>query len=209
LSAGRAAGLVSSLLAGTLFFGGPPALVTAALSMRAAGRVEGRHLIEARLRAHEPAARAAAEKHGVELALVLAVAAVESSGHASARSGAGAVGLMQLLPETARELAAARRLPQPDLEDPAQSLDLGAMYLRRQLDDFAGHAASEDLALAAYNAGPSRVRSWVERDPPPSGAESLGDWIPFDETRNFVSRVRRWRERWRSAPQAAAELPRE
>jgi soluble lytic murein transglycosylase len=202
----RVAGAGSSLLAGVLFFAGPPAILACALLLRAAGRVDGRHVVEERMRAHLPAARAAAERHGVELPLVLAVASVESSGNPRARSGAGAVGLMQLLPDTARELAP--RAP-ADLEDPGQSLDLGAMYLRRQLDAFGGHAASEELALAAYNAGPNRVREWLARESPPAGAPELGDWIPYEETRAFVSRVQRWRERWRTAlaapPQPAVE----
>jgi soluble lytic murein transglycosylase-like protein len=90
-------------------------------------------------------ARAAA-RTGLPLSLLVAIAYEESRMNPSARSGAGATGLLQLMPATAREL----RL---DGDDPAANVLAGAMYLRRMIDRF----GSVDLALAAYNAGPTAV----------------------------------------------------
>jgi soluble lytic murein transglycosylase-like protein len=90
-------------------------------------------------------ARAAA-KTGVPLSLLVATAFVESRMDPSAESHAGARGLLQLMPATAREL----RL---DGDDPATNVLAGARYLRQMLDRF----GSVDLALAAYNAGPTAV----------------------------------------------------
>lgn len=88
----------------------------------------------------------AAAKTGVPLSLLVATALVESRMDPSAKSHAGARGLLQLMPATAREL----RL---DGDDPATNVLAGARYLRQMLDRF----GSVDLALAAYNAGPTAV----------------------------------------------------
>lgn len=88
----------------------------------------------------------AATAAGVEPALLAALVQAESGFDASARSGAGAIGLGQLMPATARGLGV-------DPTDPQQNLNGAARYLRAQLDRF----GSVDLALAAYNAGPGRV----------------------------------------------------
>ena len=180
------------------FFGGPALLVALAVSMRTAGFVDSRAEIERRLLGFLAAAEAAAGEEGVDLPLLLAVASVESSGRPDARSRAGAVGLMQLLPNTALEMSLADGVRNPDLTDPRTSLRLGARYLRRQLDAFADEPRAGDLALCAYNAGPGNVAAWIRRDPPDPAAESLDDWIPgaFSETRAFVRRVREWEVRW-------------
>ncbi len=196
---------VRALLAGLAFFAAPPAIVGVAISLRTAGRVDSRAVVGARIRVHLPAARAASERRGVDLALLLAVASVESAGRADARSGAGAVGLMQLMPATARELAAEEGRGPPDLLDPATSLDLGAKYLARQIARFEGRRETRELALCAYNAGPGAVQRWLDEDPleplapgaaPEDADPHLGRWIPYGETRAFVRRVSEWREHW-------------
>ena len=98
----------------------------------------------------------------IERALALAVSRQESSFNAAAVSPSGALGLMQLLPGTARDVAG--RLGVPFIQDkltrdPAYNVQLGSQYLAEMLQRFGG---SYELALAAYNAGPNRVARWLE-----------------------------------------------
>jgi soluble lytic murein transglycosylase len=129
----------------------------------------------------------AAGRVSVDLLLVAAVVREESSYYPRARSRVGARGLMQLMPDTARALSRPRR-GGPDaadlLEDPAFNLELGAGYLASLMKEF-GDAR---LAVAAYNAGPTRVREWWTG----RRSDDLDVWveqIPYDETRGFVKRV--------------------
>ena len=110
---------------------------------------------------------AAAMRHALDPALVLAVIGAESGHDPHAVSPKGAIGLMQILPET----AALMGLPEP--ADPASSLEAGCRYLAGLLDSFGGDV---ELALAAYNAGPGAVRRW-------------GGVPPYRETVTFVRRV--------------------
>lgn len=95
------------------------------------------------------AIQSAAEKNGVDPVLFEELVAQESAFNPLARSKAGAMGLTQLMPETARMLGVS------DPWNPQENLDGGARYLSQMLKEFDG---SESLALAAYNAGPGRVR---------------------------------------------------
>jgi soluble lytic murein transglycosylase len=130
----------------------------------------------------DAAGRAALDPH-----FVAAVVREESSFYPQARSRVGARGLMQLMPETARPMAQARRLSFADgavLDDPAVNLDLGSTFLGLLLRDF----GDPRLAAAAYNAGPTRVREWWAQ----RRSDDLEVWIeqiPFNETRAFVKRV--------------------
>lgn len=134
-----------------------------------------------------------ASASAIEAPLVLSVIRQESSFNAEAVSSAGARGLMQLMPGTAREVASKLGLPfapQSLTLDPAYNLQLGQAYLARLLDSFAG---SYVLALAGYNAGPGRVRQWLRENGDPRGDLAFTiDWIeliPFSETRNYVQRT--------------------
>ena len=128
----------------------------------------------------------------VEPALVLAVIRQESEFNARARSGAGARGLMQLLPSTARFAARRARLKWSRRRlsrDTAYNIRLGSTYLAHLVKRYEG---SYLLAAAAYNAGPARVARWIARYGHPDRDIDPVDWIesvPFGETRNFLRRV--------------------
>jgi soluble lytic murein transglycosylase len=124
--------------------------------------------------------------------LTLAIARQESEFDSMARSPAGAVGMMQLLPSTAKEVAKKNDidyLPQ-NLYDPEYNMTLGSMYLQRMIDNYDG---SLIMAIAAYNAGPGNVYKWVQKyGKPEHTIDGAVDWIekiPFAETRNYVQRV--------------------
>lgn len=130
---------------------------------------------------------AAAAKYGVDPALLRGLVRQESGFDPAARSGAGAVGLTQLMPGTARELGVT------DPTDPAQALDGGAKYLKQQLDRFGGDPAK---ALAAYNAGPGAV-------------QKFGGVPPYAETQHYVENVLRFAEGYRgsAAVPASSAIP--
>lgn len=106
---------------------------------------------------------AASRKHGVEPALVKAVVWRESWFDPHARGTSGEVGLMQIMKDTANDWAAAQRVPSfahHDLFDPAKNTDCGAWYLRKLLVRYRHTDHPIVYALAAYNAGPTRVTKW-------------------------------------------------
>ncbi|MDD9969271.1 MAG: lytic transglycosylase domain-containing protein [Myxococcales bacterium] len=100
--------------------------------------------------------RAAAQRHGLSPALAMSVARSESSFRPHVISRTGAMGVMQLMPDTAAALGV------EDPFDPEQNADGGVRYLRRLLSRYRGNRAQ---ALAAYNAGPGRVRRGAQRLP--------------------------------------------
>ena len=116
----------------------------------------------------ERAIAAVAERHGLDPALVQAVITAESGSRSDAVSDKGAIGLMQILPETAALMG------YPAAADPGTNLEAGCAYLGQLMEMFGGDA---ELALAGYNAGPGMVRQW-------------GTVPPFHETRAFVARVK-------------------
>ena len=187
-----APGTASALLC----FVAPVLLLGLAVGVRASGRLDSGRSVAARMTTLIDVARATAAAEGVPLSLLLAVASAESGGRADARSPAGAVGLMQLLPGTAADMARAGGEPPPELTDPETSLRLGARYLARQLRHFAGRAHARDLALCAYNAGPSKVQTWLNEFSPELTAGPPVQWVPFEETRVYVRRVAHWERRW-------------
>jgi soluble lytic murein transglycosylase len=128
-----------------------------------------------------------------ERPLVLAMTRQESAFDTDAISPAGARGLMQLMPTTAKEVAKNLSMPFNEkrlLTDAGYNLTLGRAYLDGLLDSFGG---SYVLAIAAYNAGPSRVRQWIREFGDPRAPDvDVVDWvemIPVNETRNYVQRV--------------------
>lgn len=128
-----------------------------------------------------------AESNTVDPAWVLAVARQESAMMPDARSPAGALGLMQLMPATGKKLAQQTKSGISDLQQllhPETNIRLGSYYLRQLASQFDGHKA---LATAAYNAGPKRVRQWTPTHS--LDADIWIDTIPYAETRQYVRRV--------------------
>ena len=122
--------------------------------------------------------------------LVLSLMRQESAFNARVTSKANAIGLMQLIPPTAREVARTLNQDVPgkeNLKDPVVNVQLGIEYLNRLLVSFNQNLV---YALAAYNAGPTKVRQWValrSNMPPLEFIES----IPYTETRNYVKKILR------------------
>src|SRR5439155_2957186 len=111
----------------------------------------------------------AAKKHGVPVALVKSIMAAESNFDCNALSDKGAIGLMQLMPDTAAEYGA-------DPTVPEQNVQAGAQYLRVLMDRYHKYRDCLKRAIAAYNAGPGNVDKY-------KGVP------PFNETRSYVKRV--------------------
>ncbi|MNO59776.1 Soluble lytic murein transglycosylase precursor [compost metagenome] len=117
----------------------------------------------------------------------------ESSGDPTAVSPKGAKGLMQLMPETAEEMAKELGVPYSEerlTADPNYNMALGNAYLNKMLGKYGGNST---LAVAAYNAGPGSVDKWIkENGDPRTGEVSNSDWInaiPFKETRDYTGKI--------------------
>jgi soluble lytic murein transglycosylase len=124
---------------------------------------------------------------GLDPAYVYGLIRQESRFIMDARSGVGASGLMQVMPATARWTAkkiGMEGFNTAQLNDRDTNIAIGTAYLKLALDDFAG---SMPLAAAAYNAGPSRPRSW--RNGPLMEAAAWAENVPFAETRDYVKKV--------------------
>ena len=137
---------------------------------------------------YEQVVRGHARNYRLNPALLAAVIYTESKFDANARSGAGAIGLMQLLPDTARGIAirtGGKRFVVSDLYVPELNVRYGAWYLRHLLDRY----GDERTALAAYTAGQANVDRWK--------ADGVG--IHFRETRYYVDKIERLKKVYASA----------
>lgn len=129
-----------------------------------------------------------ADEYNVDPYLIAAVISVESSFDKNARSPKDARGLMQIMPETAEWAASKMNLNSFDIEmlyDPDTNIKMGTWYLsnlKKQFND------KIDLVLAAYNGGSGNVTKWLADEECSQDGESL-DYIPFKETREYVSKV--------------------
>lgn len=137
--------------------------------------------------AHQKTITGQAQGHGIDRAWVYAILRQESAFISDAKSSAGARGLMQLMPKTAKQVAKELKHPPLNLDDlflPEVNIRLGTGYLNkiyRQLQE------NPVLATAAYNAGPHRVKSWLPDQP--QATDIWIETIPFHETREYLKRV--------------------
>jgi peptidoglycan lytic transglycosylase len=137
---------------------------------------------------YEQIVRGHAANYRLDPALLAAVIYQESKFKADARSGSGAIGLMQLLPDTAKGIAlhtGGSRFELEDLYDPEINVRYGAWYLRHLVRKY----ADERTALAAYNAGQDNVDRW----------RAAGKGVQFSETRHYVDRVEELKRIYRRA----------
>lgn len=123
--------------------------------------------------------------YAVKPSLVEAVMLTESKFDEKAVSHAGAVGMMQLMPDTAEWISGESGLPASALEKPEQNVPLGIWYIRYLLDKY---EQNKVLALAAYNAGRGNVDEWMTERGWTTGFTNVSE-IPFPETREFVKAV--------------------
>ncbi len=137
-----------------------------------------------------------AKETGLSKALIFAVIRTESGFEADAQSGAGAIGLMQLLPDSfdwIQRVEEGEELYSHDaLFDPAVNIRYGCLTLKYMMDRFDG---DEKAAIAAYNAGPGNVDRWLEDERYSSDGKTLSE-IPFSETKHYVSKVLSAKEKY-------------
>ena len=128
-----------------------------------------------------------AAAYDIDPGWVYGVVRQESAFVVDARSPAGALGLMQLLPSTGRRLLQQLKLGvrlYDALLDVEHNVRIGVSYLKQVLERYGGHQV---LATAAYNAGPNRVSSWIP--PTPLDADVWIETVPYDETRGYIKNV--------------------
>jgi len=166
--------------------GWPGFTVDAAIQMKDANTLSWRFPL-----AHSAEFQQAAKQAKLDPYLLMAIARRESAYQHHVVSHAGAVGLMQVMPATAKQVANWRQEQPPtqaDLKTPKRSIELGSTYMERMLERFHNNRI---LALAAYNAGPHRVEAWLNsRDMP---FDVWIESIPFYETREYVQAVLTYR----------------
>lgn len=135
---------------------------------------------------HKRLVTSLAKKRGIDPKWAFAILRQESAFMQDANSSAGALGLMQLMPKTARHVAKQLKIKRPKKDDilkPEINIKLGTGYLAEMLEKFGNLA----LATAAYNAGPHRVSNWLYDTQLPG--DIWIELIPFTETRRYVRRV--------------------
>ena len=172
----------------------------------------GWHAADERPRAYEGLVVEAAQRHGVDPNLLLAVMRVESVFQSRIVSYAGAVGLMQIMPRTGENIAHAVGVDEftpEDLLKPETNIDFAAWYLASLIERFDGRLP---LAIASYNGGPHNVRRWIAGRRERMPLDAMLELIPFGQTHRYVRRVLTHYEAYRaqqSLPMTAlsTELP--
>lgn len=154
---------------------------------------------------HSEIVFAEASATGLRPALVYGLTRQESLFMSDVGSSAGALGLMQIMPQTGKRIAGwhGEKLSHPILLlQPERNIRYGTSYLRRQFDDLQNHPF---LATAAYNAGQSRVKGWLPSSLMP--ADVWVETIPFNETRNYVEKVAAYTAIYETRLGKASEIP--
>lgn len=139
--------------------------------------------------AHQDEFNHASKTYDVSIDEIMAIARRESAFHPQATSPVGAKGLMQLMPKTAKYTAKKYRIKlkkNQQLYEPSVNIKLGTAYYSELLDKFNDNRV---LATAAYNAGPHRVKSWLNKTKEPIDVFAFIESIPFKETREYVQAV--------------------
>ena len=147
---------------------------------------------------HEDIIRQQAADKRLDPALIAAVIYAESHFRNGQTSSAGAIGLMQVTPATARDIArrsGGTTFVTGDLHDPQVNISYGSYHLRYLIDHFGGNEA---FAVAAYNAGEGNVDRWIDRARQRNEDLTI-EAIPFAETRTYVQRVLDAREQYRTS----------
>ncbi|MEK7816776.1 MAG: lytic transglycosylase domain-containing protein [Actinomycetota bacterium] len=148
---------------------------------------------------HEQVIREQARAYRLDPALVAAIIYEESSFEDGSVSGAGAVGLMQLMPATANWIAektGGASVSPEDLKQPGRNIAYGCWYYRYLLDRYGG---AEAIALAAYNSGTEAADSWVAEARSSGRVFDYALDIPWQETREFVADIEETKETYRRA----------
>lgn len=136
-------------------------------------------------------------KHEVDALLVFSIIRAESKFQTEAKSPVGALGLMQIMPETGEWVAGQmgrKDFSADDLHEPETNIDIGCWYIDNLLKKYDNRVP---LAVAAYNAGSGNVNKWLQDEVWDGSIDSL-DNIPFPETRNYVRNVIRNYEAYRA-----------
>ncbi|OUR72444.1 transglycosylase [Methylophaga sp. 41_12_T18] len=129
----------------------------------------------------------ASKKNGIDPSWLFGIARQESAFNPQARSHVGAMGLMQIMPQTGKLIAKLINRPLKKVDEllnPARNIQLGSAYLRRMYDK---NQHNPVLATASYNAGPHRIKKWLPKQALP--ADIWIENIPFNETRKYTSNV--------------------
>lgn len=137
-----------------------------------------------------------ANQHEIDPFIVAAIIKVESNYKAGAKSGKGALGVMQIMPDTAKWIINKAKLPDTSMEniknEPDMNIEMGTWYLKSLYNQFDGNQIA---MIAAYNAGPTNVKNWIKSGRWDGRLETSKD-IPFGETRHYVQRVTHYHKQY-------------
>lgn len=151
--------------------------------------------VEGRIEQYKNIIQKYAQESNIPEELIMVVIEIESRGRPDGVSNKGAVGLMQVMPATMRDVVARLRIPEGDLKEPDFNIRVGTAYLRMMLNQFKGEIW---LALAAYHAGPTRVRQWMKKLPGRSAQEVIEKGA-YKQTVWYVKTVLKKQQKYRES----------